>query len=99
MEILERENSWAFGLLKLPGCPALSRRSRQFAVAIILAITVWLCAGRLQASVPSPGGGSPGIMLDAWPLSDTNWLSISNYAPMAFTNLVSVPGLAANALQ
>src|SRR5947209_5801243 len=48
---------------------------------------------------PNPGGGSTNTMLGNWSFSDTNWLGLRGYAPLAFTNVVNVAGGDGNALR
>src|SRR5437588_7530692 len=55
-----------------------------------------LCA--VAAKGGDPDGGGP-TQLGGWPFSDTNWLNWSGYGPVAFTNLLNVPGGDNNCLE
>ncbi len=49
----------------------------------LFSLTAWA-----QGGPPSPGGPS-GHQLNWWPFADTNWLSYSSNAPLAFSNAVN----------
>src|SRR4051794_4491119 len=71
---------------------ALGRILAYAAVTFLISLNSGRCA-------PPGPGASPNRILNAWLFSDTNWLSSSGHAPMAFTNLVNSPGGAGNTLE
>ena len=53
-----------------------------------------VCAGLYTLPAPAAfpfSTNAPGALLNYWAFSDTNWLSVYDYAPVSFTNLVNVP--------
>jgi hypothetical protein len=74
--------------------------THSFLLKLIPLLLLGLCPATLLATSPGPpgGGSGPTGTLGTWYFSDTNWLT-RTYSPMAFTNIVIVPGGNGNALE
>jgi hypothetical protein len=65
----------------------IGRRTPIFCLVLLLFSFAGYSA---KAQVPPPGFNPLPQTLDSWSFDDTNWLSDLNYAPVSFTNVVSV---------